>query len=322
MSAPRTKRQFAGAASDPAQRQITSFFSKASPSSPLSDATTQTGARPDADAGLGSASLPATVQANLLSVGMRVRKSVPEGYKTGKVYGGFSLWQDPVSGAGSGSSGFSTHDSRPVFAIPASAVQESVPRELTPFCGIHKIGGLATQPGSDFTLPAASFAVAAGADFDDDQLAGPMSSQESVASTDSVSSASASLARLRHHHPLSTTHAATKKRRNEADEDGDGGADVPTVVRSGVWRTREDWLNGEVSPRSLAPSGWGNARVMAIPRRRTAKQAFEGDGSSDGVAKGTAALGLGDLGQENMVVDDFDEAPFLDSQWRDNMDIE
>ncbi|KAJ2981996.1 hypothetical protein NUW58_g6543 [Xylaria curta] len=68
MSAPRTKRQFAGAASDPAQRQITSFFTAAS-SSPNLPSTTQ---RRDS-----APSLPASVQANLLSVGMRIRKSVP-----------------------------------------------------------------------------------------------------------------------------------------------------------------------------------------------------------------------------------------------------
>ncbi|KAM4063838.1 ribonucleotide reductase inhibitor domain-containing protein [Hirsutella rhossiliensis] len=105
MSAPRTKRPFAGAAADPYQRQITSFFpaSAAGPSSP--SATAPASRHPV---------LPASVQANLLSVGMRVRKSVPEGYRTTGP-SAFKLWTD-------------------------------MPRELLPFCGINKVGGLGTQP--------------------------------------------------------------------------------------------------------------------------------------------------------------------------------
>ncbi len=71
MSAPRIKRPYAGAASDPAQRQITSFFRKTSTDAAAAD--------PPA---FSAAALPASVQSNLLTVGMRVRKSVPEGYKT------------------------------------------------------------------------------------------------------------------------------------------------------------------------------------------------------------------------------------------------
>ena len=70
MSNTRVKRPFAGASADPSQRQITSFF----------------GAQSDMDVvtneALPQPSLPSNIQSNLLSVGMRVRKSVPEGYKT------------------------------------------------------------------------------------------------------------------------------------------------------------------------------------------------------------------------------------------------
>lgn len=128
MSAPRTKRPFAGAASDPAQRQITSFFHRSDESGAAADL-------PPA-----AAHLPAQVQANLLSVGMRVRKSVPEGYKTGSDCGSFSLWSDADH----------THQQS---RLAAAAAQNSpfVPekRELLPFCGIHKVGGLASQPDLD-----------------------------------------------------------------------------------------------------------------------------------------------------------------------------
>ena len=72
--------------------------------------------------------LPSTVQANLLSVGMRVRKSVPEGYKT-IGHSAFKLWTDntPIS------------NGAPTATMRASS------RELLPFCGINKVGGLDSQ---------------------------------------------------------------------------------------------------------------------------------------------------------------------------------
>jgi hypothetical protein len=127
MSAPRTKRQFAGAAADPSQRQITSFFpsSRSSPDvAPVSYAAPQP-------------ALPATVQSNLLSVGMRVRKSVPEGYKTGTM-SAFKLWSDNTP-------------------VPAPMSTVSMPkasaRELAPFCGINRVGGLDVQHMDDDDVP-------------------------------------------------------------------------------------------------------------------------------------------------------------------------
>lgn len=128
MSTPRNKRQFAGAAADPAQRQITSFFAAHSNSSSPAAA----------DASSLRAPLPANVQANLLSVGMRVRKSVPEGYKTTGT-SAFKLWTDSTR---PGEAKTSSQMAAAAAAKPASAVS----RELLPFCGINKVGGLDTQP--------------------------------------------------------------------------------------------------------------------------------------------------------------------------------
>ncbi|KAK5991175.1 hypothetical protein PT974_09453 [Cladobotryum mycophilum] len=121
MSTPRTKRQFAGAAADPAQRQITSFFSAKS-SGDVSSSTEP----------LRGPVLPSSVQANLLSVGMRVRKSVPEGYKTAGS-SAFKLWTDNTA---------------PLTMTNAKVAPaaRSVSRELLPFCGINKVGGMDTQP--------------------------------------------------------------------------------------------------------------------------------------------------------------------------------
>ncbi|KAL7925782.1 ribonucleotide reductase inhibitor domain-containing protein [Trichoderma austrokoningii] len=124
MSTPRNKRQFAGAAADPAQRQITSFFAAQSPNDPPSSSSHQ------------APSVPANVQANLLSVGMRVRKSVPEGYKTTGP-SAFKLWTD------------TTRPGEVKAAAAAAAAKKpasAVSRELLPFCGINKVGGLDTQP--------------------------------------------------------------------------------------------------------------------------------------------------------------------------------
>jgi hypothetical protein len=100
---------------------------------------------------------------------MRVRKAVPEGYKTHKTI-----------------STYEVASSTPMTTMTIS----SRPSELLPFCGLHKIGGLSEQPTpavnacetidifSDTTNPLSDFAT-------------PFSSQELVISTGSVSILSA-----------------------------------------------------------------------------------------------------------------------------------
>ncbi|KPM34239.1 hypothetical protein AK830_g12333 [Neonectria ditissima] len=124
MSTPRTKRQFAGASADPAQRQITSFFNQKS-TTDASTTTANTNRQPD---------LPSSIQSNLLSVGMRVRKSVPEGYKTVGP-SAFKIWTDdaPLS--------------TPSTVRPPTKASS---RELLPFCGINRVGGLDTQPDFEY----------------------------------------------------------------------------------------------------------------------------------------------------------------------------
>ncbi|KAH6981042.1 ribonucleotide reductase inhibitor [Ilyonectria sp. MPI-CAGE-AT-0026] len=119
MSTPRTKRQFAGSSADPAQRQITSFFNKSTSGAPTTNAEA-----------VRTPELPSSVQANLLSVGMRVRKSVPEGYKTVGP-SAFKLWTDNAP--------------LPTPSTARAPIKASS-RELLPFCGINRVGGLDTQP--------------------------------------------------------------------------------------------------------------------------------------------------------------------------------
>jgi hypothetical protein len=124
MAAPRTKRQFTGASVDPYQRQITSFFST-SPDG-LSIGPSIISPEP-----FRQPVLPASIQSNLLSVGMRIRKSVPEGYKTTSP-SAFKLWTDNTP--------------LPVAPKPNQHTMRETSRELMPFCGINSIGGLSSQP--------------------------------------------------------------------------------------------------------------------------------------------------------------------------------
>ncbi|KAI1486043.1 ribonucleotide reductase inhibitor-domain-containing protein [Biscogniauxia mediterranea] len=293
MSTPRTKRQFAGASRDPAQRQITSFFA-------TSDNTTSSSInqRPSEP----SPSLPASIQSNLLSVGMRVRKSVPEGYKTGN-YNAFSLWDERTNSTTATTMG-SAGDNR----SRANAV--STPRELLPFCGIHKVGGLDTQPEHPTSVYQQPLLSMNGAPLDDDfgNMPGLSSSQDSVDSMDSDLSI------------YSNAPSSTRKRVFTEDEDDtaavtpDRHLNVNTANQNAAWRGAD--FDGEIIPRSSAPVGWGNkGRVMAVPKKGRLRSKLDGLGgtpSSDG--------------QENvMVVDsnsgDFEEADFLTDSRTWEMDM-
>lgn len=239
MSNPRVKRPFAGNALDPSQRQITSFFGPRSSS--LADNEPATPLRGPV--------LPANVQSNLLSVGMRVRKSVPEGYKTND-QSAFKLWTDNTV----------------VKPSTRSAAKAAIAaRELLPFCGINKVGGLDCQTiredhqegGEDEELPGL------------DDVPGLTMSQESADSTTTTKSVRKRFFGDEEVEPVQQWMAGTASATDAADL---------------------------ISPRSLAPVGWGNnARPMAIPRSRTAKRA-----------------GLKSPDQENTAMDeDFEDADFL-----------
>lgn len=74
-----------------------------------------------------------------------------------------------------------------------------------------------------------------------------------------------------------------------------------------------EWMDGQVSPRSLVPVGWENTRVMAVPKR--ARRSLKMRGTPALVVTGEDDKVCTGLGQENvrMVLDeDFPEADFLD----------
>jgi hypothetical protein len=114
----------------------------------------------------------ASVDSSLLSVGMRIRKAVPEGYKTHKTA--------PVSQA--------AHQVRPLFPVVYPSQRSN---ELTPFCGIHKVGGLGIQNSMESELGGMSFFQGGPVDSLGllNQIDAPFSSQESnysIAASDTV----------------------------------------------------------------------------------------------------------------------------------------
>ncbi|KAK4631922.1 hypothetical protein CLAFUW4_02378 [Fulvia fulva] len=140
-----------------------------------------------------SPALPADTAASLLSVGMRVRKSVPEGYKTHKTLGSpgfrFPSTAPPTSSA----------PARPSY----SPMQT---RELTPFCGLHKVGGLTEQE-----IPSSAPAIMGMEEEEDYDMPALSTSQGSFMSTQNSFMASA------------RTYTESKKRtyEDEADDDMD-----------------------------------------------------------------------------------------------------
>ncbi|KAJ4410566.1 hypothetical protein N0V82_009230 [Gnomoniopsis sp. IMI 355080] len=272
MSAHRAKRPFAGAASDPSQRQITSFFNKATPGS-SSEQQPAIVLRPV---------LPADTESNLLTVGMRVRKSVPEGYKTGSSYSAFGLFNDAAEERHKQQQ---QPQQRPANQPPRSSYT-TAHRELLPFCAIHSVGGLAAQPPSPPLIRHDSV----------DDVPSLSSSQSSIASSTTATE------------PLNIGTSFPRKRSHDAGDE----SDTPSI--SGCLQVPSgEWMDGQVSPRSLVPVGWENTRVMAVPKR--ARQSLKMRGAPAVVIAGEDDKAWTGLGQENMrmVVDeDFPEADFLD----------
>lgn len=102
-----------------------------------------------------SPEVPTAIQSSLLNVGMRIRKSVAEGYKT-----------EPLSPLLHGNS-FGPHTTSSGYA------------ELVPYCAMIKVGGYEVQPRVSDVLPGLCFA--------EDESGGSLpSSQESVVELESA----------------------------------------------------------------------------------------------------------------------------------------
>ncbi|KAL1302765.1 hypothetical protein AAFC00_003112 [Neodothiora populina] len=139
------KRQFQSSGT-PNQSSITSFFTRIDPSNPPADYDPYDRKHQPAFA----PPLPDPVQSQLMNMGMRIRKSVPEGYKTHKTLPTSSA--PPMMAPTTRKPTLTPSESAPSSSAPATLYTK--PNELVPMCGLHKIGGYASQPTS--SLPALS----------------------------------------------------------------------------------------------------------------------------------------------------------------------
>ncbi|KAF2845973.1 hypothetical protein T440DRAFT_472286 [Plenodomus tracheiphilus IPT5] len=92
--------------------------------------------------------LPGQVQADLLNVGMRVRKAVPEGYKTQKLVSGLPTITTTL--VNTPTTTLATYEVKPSRDIKHDALTHQ--RELLPFCGLNKVAGYAEQPTTNIHL--------------------------------------------------------------------------------------------------------------------------------------------------------------------------
>lgn len=164
-----TKRSF----KRPFQPSINSHFGHPTPNRPSA---------PGAETSTPSSILPNTIQSSLLNVGMRIRKSVLEGYQTQRI----SSYSLPTT--------YNNITPERNSVTPSRGFTG-----LVPYCGILKIGGHDTQPSppSEEDLPPLQF---------DCNDWGLLSSQESKASSDSLQ-------------PVLTIPMVSSHKRRHEDED-------------------------------------------------------------------------------------------------------
>jgi hypothetical protein len=200
---------------------------------------------------------------------MRVRKSVPEGYKTGG-YSAFELFSDnPSASYGNFKKESEGLGSRTTMD---SSIGYRGPNELTPFCGIMKVGGLGVQQNTSLSQVQGE---------DDIPF---LSSQGSTISNVSIDSIDED--------------RGNKRRFGEEEDDEE---------RSEIWQDRS-WDFEALSPKSK-PRVLEMGRAMAIPRSKR-KSLTVRNVSSTGAGYKFATLGQENVGMD--VAMDFEEAEFLD----------
>ncbi|CCU77416.1 hypothetical protein BGHDH14_bgh03455 [Blumeria hordei DH14] len=122
------------------QPAITSYFT--------ADGTSPTEARPTPNT-ISQPIIPASIQSSLLNVGMRIRKAVPEGYKTKHNNQSPNSIVEQTAPYGRGPK--NTSESKFVCddwqsSIASQPRPQLDQRELTPFCGLLKVGNWQQQP--------------------------------------------------------------------------------------------------------------------------------------------------------------------------------
>ncbi|KAH0556826.1 hypothetical protein GP486_005382 [Trichoglossum hirsutum] len=261
----------------PFQASITSYFTSTQSTSPAQSQPAHAQCVPP---------LPAKVQSSLLNVGMRIRKSVPEGYKTGTYCG-------PGAVADHGSSSYAT-----VGALASQSATDRRLTELTPYCGIMKVGGYALQPNNGDRKPASlGYEIKA---FNSDELDFPDGSQRSTISTLSTDSSPPALQTINTH----------KRRLEEDSEDEVSETSFSPFIYEDMTLPPASLPSHPVSQISVTNVNLSRPRVQARSRRgahqasvsRVTKTYIGDEGNVDaGVGKTLTAPHE----------DDFSEADFL-----------
>ncbi|CRG89332.1 hypothetical protein PISL3812_06368 [Talaromyces islandicus] len=145
------------------QPPITNFFTSA----PAEDSTGLSHNSYAAPTNTPTPALPSNILSSLLGVGARVRKSVPEGYKTEQKKMTQYTIPAPVQSR------------REAASISIQSQPTHVYAELEPFCGLHKIGNYAVQT---FPRPIEQYQSTVHVD-ELDPISIPNSSQDSNASS-------------------------------------------------------------------------------------------------------------------------------------------
>jgi hypothetical protein len=253
--------------------------------------------------------LPGSVQADLLNVGMRVRKSVPEGYKTHKTISLPSIQTTlTLSPHGASTTTMTTtqeYSVKPPREPVAAHVQHQ--RELLPFCGLQKIGGYAEQPVTNVHLYG-------GADASGERALNifPLPAEAFSQPFNSQSSTNSSISNFSLHAP----NPANLHKRSWHDEE-----EAPARLSSNFFfkipvKVSEDEV--PISPHSATPpNGFPQAplRPFAQPKtRRSGLRATDVHGMVVKEVDMDMDLENTDLTEGRVVVgspSDFDEAEFL-----------
>jgi Ribonucleotide reductase inhibitor len=276
------------------QPPITSFFTSASSSSDIGQNLR------DEQESLSFPHLSHEIQSSLLTVGMRIRKSVPEGYKT----------HQTINSRDSTNSGPHNHSS--LTRNTASSTAHGGYAELAPFCGLHKIGGMAVQ-----TMPASTEA---------SRYLPWQRRAEQIEEADPWSLPSSQDSTYN-----STPLAPSNKRTFASDQDEKDGEDV-TFDSMGQKQSSHPFSPTRISPLnalfpapvSLSPKTRNmGVRAYAIPRSRTSKSkdrrpVLEGQ-ENLGLSHKACSMPASFPRQSNGDVD-FEEADFLEA--REDVDVD
>ncbi|PNS21626.1 S-phase delaying protein 1 [Sphaceloma murrayae] len=139
------------------QSSIRTYFTQSTATASPSSSSSSSSSAPQPRTPL-SPPVPDQIQSSLLNVGMRVRKSVPEGYKTHKTLGS-GPGMRPSSSAPvqmqTGRGGGEWEEDMQTGPVRSSAPLPPPPRllrsvsdrsrELMPFCGLHSVGGMGRE---------------------------------------------------------------------------------------------------------------------------------------------------------------------------------